>query len=280
MQRIILVTGVSSGLGKAFARALLESGFTVVGTVRKQEAVEEFEQLRPGAAFARVLDVTDKPERIAAVVDDIERNVGPIYALINNAGYGHEGTLEESPMEQLREQFEVNVFGAVAVMKAVLPHMRARREGRILNVTSMGGLMTMPGLSYYHGSKFALEGISASLGKEVKPFGIFVTAIEPGQFRTDWAGRSMVRSERSISDYDAIFDPIREARKAKSGRQQGDPAKAGKVLAELLKEPNPPAHLLLGTDASEYVRKEMEALSAEFAKWQSITSSTDFDLEQ
>ena len=252
----------------------------VVGTVRKQEAVEEFEQLRPGAAFARVLDVTDKPERIAAVVDDIERNVGPIYALINNAGYGHEGTLEESPMEQLRQQFEVNVFGAVAVMKAVLPHMRARREGRILNVTSMGGLMTMPGLSYYHGSKFALEGISASLGKEVKPFGIFVTAIEPGQFRTDWAGRSMVRSERSISDYDAIFDPIREARKAKSGRQQGDPAKAGKVLAELLKEPNPPAHLLLGTDASEYVRKEMEALSAEFAKWQSITSSTDFDLEQ
>jgi NAD(P)-dependent dehydrogenase (short-subunit alcohol dehydrogenase family) len=280
MQRIILVTGVSSGLGKAFARALLESSFTVVGTVRKQEAVEEFERLRPGAAFARVLDVTDKPERIAAVVDDIERNVGPIYALINNAGYGHEGTLEESPMEQLRQQFEVNVFGAVAVMKAVLPHMRARREGRILNVTSMGGLMTMPGLSYYHGSKFALEGISASLGKEVKPFGIFVTAIEPGQFRTDWAGRSMVRSERSISDYDAIFDPIREARKAKSGRQQGDPAKAGKVLAELLKEPNPPAHLLLGTDASEYVRKEMAALSAEFAKWQSITSSTDFDLEQ
>jgi NAD(P)-dependent dehydrogenase (short-subunit alcohol dehydrogenase family) len=280
MQRIILVTGVSSGLGKAFARALLESSFTVVGTVRKQEAVEEFERLRPGAAFARVLDVTDKPERISAVVDDIERNVGPIYALINNAGYGHEGTLEESPMEQLRQQFEVNVFGAVAVMKAVLPHMRARREGRILNVTSMGGLMTMPGLSYYHGSKFALEGISASLGKEVKPFGIFVTAIEPGQFRTDWAGRSMVRSQRSISDYDAIFDPIREARKARSGRQQGDPAKAGKVLAELLKEPNPPAHLLLGTDASEYVRKEMEALSAEFAKWQSITSSTDFDLEQ
>ncbi len=277
MDRVVLITGVSSGLGKAFAEALLEAEFRVVGTVRKQEAVESFEQLRPGAAFGRVLDVTDTPEKIRAVVAEVEQNIGPIYALINNAGYGHEGTLEESSMEELRQQFEVNVFGAVAMVKAVLPHMRSRRSGRILNVTSMGGLMTMPGLAYYHGSKFALEGISASLGKEVKPFGIFVTAIEPGQFRTDWAGRSMVRSERTIPDYDATFGPIREARKAKSGRQQGDPAKAGKVLAALLEEPNPPAHLLLGTDATEYVRKELDALSAEFAQWQSVTASTDFD---
>ncbi len=119
------------------------------------------------------------------------------------------------------------------MMKAVLPHMRARREGRILNVTSMGGLMTTPGLSYYHGSKFALEGISSSVAKEVRPLGIYVTAVEPGMFRTDWAGRSLVRSERKISDYDAIFDPIREARRARSGHQPGDPAKAGKVIAEV-----------------------------------------------
>jgi NAD(P)-dependent dehydrogenase (short-subunit alcohol dehydrogenase family) len=142
----------------------------------------------------------------------------------------------------------------------------------------MGGLMTMPGLSYYHGSKFALEGISSSLAKEVKPLGIFVTAVEPGMFRTDWAGRSMVRTERKIADYDAIFNPIREARKARDGKQPGDPAKAGKVIAEFLKVPNPPAHLLLGSDAFEYVTKEMEALRSEFAEWERITRSTNFEV--
>lgn len=274
--KVVLITGTSSGLGWAFAQALLEAGFRVVGTVRKPEAALEFEQLKPGAAFARTLDVTDAPERLVSVVDDIEQNVGPIYALINNAGYGHEGTLEESSMDELRRQFEVNVFGAVAMMKAVLPHMRVRREGRILNVTSMGGLMTMPGLSYYHGSKFALEGISSSLAKEIGPLGIFVTAVEPGMFRTDWAGRSMVRAERSISDYDTIFNPIREARKARSGQQPGEPAKAGKAIAEFLTAAEPPLHLLLGSDAFEYVHKELETLRSEFAAWEAVTRSTNF----
>jgi NAD(P)-dependent dehydrogenase (short-subunit alcohol dehydrogenase family) len=274
--KVVIITGTSSGLGRAFAQALLEAGFKVVGTVRKPEAALEFEQLKPGAAFARTLDVTEAPERLASVVEEIQQNVGPVYALINNAGYGHEGTLEESSMDELRQQFEVNVFGAVAMMKAVLPHMRARREGRILNVTSMGGLMTMPGLSYYHGSKFALEGISSSLAKEVRPLGIFVTAVEPGMFRTDWAGRSMVRSERSISDYDAVFNPIRETRKARSGQQPGDPAKAGKAIAEFLTAKEPPLHLLLGPDAFEYVHKELEALRSEFTAWEAVTRSTNF----
>jgi NAD(P)-dependent dehydrogenase (short-subunit alcohol dehydrogenase family) len=277
MNKVVIVTGVSSGLGKAFATALLEAGFKVVGTVRKQEAVEEFEQLQPGSSFARILDVTDSPERLSSVVEEVARDVGPVYALINNAGYGHEGTLEESSMDDLRQQFEVNVFGAVAMMKAVLPHMRSRREGRILNVTSMGGLMTMPGLSYYHGSKFALEGISSSLAKEVRPLGIYVTAVEPGMFRTDWAGRSMVRSERKIADYDAIFDPIREARKSRSGQQPGDPAKAGKAIARLLTSAEPPLHLLLGSDAFDYVQKELEALRVEFSNWESLTRSTNFE---
>src|SRR6202453_481793 len=277
MEKVVLVTGVSSGLGKAFATALLQAGFKVVGTVRKQEAVREFEQLRPRSAFARILDVTDTPERLSSVVEEVERKVGPVYALINNAGYGHEGTLEESSMDELRQQFEVNVFGAVAMMKAVLPHMRARREGRILNVTSMGGLMTKPGLSYYHGSKFALEGISSSLAKEVRPLGIYVTAVEPGMFRTDWAGRSMVRSERKIRDYDAIFDPIREARKSRNGNQPGDPAKAGKAIADLLMVPEPPLHLVLGSDAFDYVQKELETLRGEFSNWESLTRSTNFE---
>jgi len=277
MEKVVLVTGVSSGLGKAFATALLQAGFKVVGTVRKQEAVREFEELRPGSAFARVLDVTDAPEQLAVAVEEIEQNVGPVYALINNAGYGHEGTLEESSMDELRQQFEVNVFGAVAMMKAVLPHLRARREGRILNVTSMGGLMTMPGLSFYHGSKFALEGISSSLAKEVRSLGIYVTAVEPGMFRTDWAGRSMVRSERKIPDYDAIFDPIREARKSRNGNQPGDPAKAGKAIATFLTSSEPPLHLLLGSDALDYVQKELETLRGEFSNWESLTRSTNFE---
>jgi NAD(P)-dependent dehydrogenase (short-subunit alcohol dehydrogenase family) len=277
MEKVAIVTGVSSGLGKAFATALVQSGFKVVGTVRRQEAVEEFEQLQPGSAFARVLDVTDAPERLTIAVEEVERNVGPVYALINNAGYGHEGTLEESSMDELRQQFEVNVFGAVAMMKAVLPHMRSRREGRILNVTSMGGLMTMPGLSYYHGSKFALEGISSSLAKEVRPLGIYVTAVEPGMFRTDWAGRSMVRSERKIADYDAIFDPIREARKSRSGQQPGDPAKAGKAIVQFLASTEPPLHLLLGSDAFDFVQKELDTLRGEFLEWEPLTRSTNFE---
>ena len=277
MKKVVMVTGANSGLGRAFAEALLEAGYTVVGTVRKPEAVADFEAIMPSCSLARVLDITEDAAKLASIVSGIESNVGPIYALINSAGYGHEGTLEESSVEELRQQFEVNVYGAVAMTKAVLPFMRQRREGRIINVTSMGGIMTMPGLSYYHGSKFALEGISASFGKEIKPLGIFVTAVEPGQFRTDWAGRSMVRSERSIADYDAIFNPIREARKAKSGQQQGDPAKAGKALVKLLAAPKPPAHLLLGTDAAEYVSKELDGLRSEFAQWESLTFSTDFN---
>jgi NAD(P)-dependent dehydrogenase (short-subunit alcohol dehydrogenase family) len=277
MNKIVIVTGVSSGLGRAFALALLQAGFKVVGTVRKQEAAEEFECLQSGAAFARVLDVTDDPGQLAKVVNEIERNIGPVYALINNAGYGHEGTLEESSTDELRQQFEVNVFGAVAMIKAVLPFMRARRVGRILNVTSMGGLMTMPGLTYYHGSKFALEGISSSLAKEVRPLGIYVTAVEPGMFRTDWAGRSMMRSERKIADYDATFNPIRSARRERSGCQPGDPAKAGRAIAELLNSSEPPLHLLLGPDALDYVQKEIETIRSEFAAWEHVTRSTNFD---
>jgi NAD(P)-dependent dehydrogenase (short-subunit alcohol dehydrogenase family) len=276
LQKTVFITGVSSGLGRAFANELLNAGYKVVGTVRKPEAVVEFEALKPGQAYAYVLDVRNQ-DAIKQVIGKVEEEVGAIDVLINNAGYGHEGILEESPLEELRDQFEVNVFGPVAVMQAVLPFMRKRRKGHIINVTSMGGLMTMPGISFYCGSKFALEGISSSLGKELKSFGIFVTALEPGQFRTDWAGRSMVRSSRSIPDYDEVFEPIRAARVAKSGNQPGDPTKAGRAVITLIESPTPPAHLLLGPDAFEFVNKDLDALRSEFAQWESVTRSTNFD---
>lgn len=176
----------------------------------------------------------------------------------------------------MRRQFDVNVFGAVAMIKAVLPLMRERRAGHIINITSMGGFITMPGISYYSGSKFALEGISEVLAKEVAGFGIKVTAIAPGGFRTDWAGRSMVRASRTIADYDALFDPIRKAREQRSGHQTGDPARAAQVLLRIVDDPNPPVHLLLGTDALQLVRDKLASLSSEIDTWESLTRSTDF----
>ncbi|CAD6537086.1 oxidoreductase [Paraburkholderia sabiae] len=270
----LLITGVSSGFGRALAEEALAAGHRVVGTVRNEQARDAFEAQAPGRAVARMLDVTDF-DAIDHVVADIEASVGPIDVLVNNAGYGHEGVMEESPLADMRRQFDVNVFGAVAMMKAVLPAMRKRRRGHILNITSMGGFITMPGISYYCGSKFALEGISEVLAKEVRPFGIFVTAVAPGSFRTDWAGRSMVRSPRSIADYDPLFDPIRKAREEKSGKQLGDPVKAARAMLSVIGADNPPMHLLLGSDALGLVRDKLSALKEEIDSWETVTKSTD-----
>ena len=275
-QKIFLITGISSGFGRAFASAALSAGHTVVGTVREETAGGNFESERPGFAKAVELDVTDF-DAIEPKVAEIERTIGPVSVLVNNAGYGHEGTIEESPLAELRHQFDVNVFGAVAMMKAVLPFMRERRTGHIINITSMGGYITLPGISYYCGSKFALEAISETLSKEVKDFGIRVTAVAPGQFRTDWAGRSMMRSKRIISDYDGLMNPLRKARQEKSGKQPGDPAKAAQVLLKIIEHQNPPTRLLLGNDALKLVREKLETLNTEFALWEQMTRSTDFD---
>jgi NAD(P)-dependent dehydrogenase (short-subunit alcohol dehydrogenase family) len=273
MAKTFLITGVSTGFGRALAEAALREGHTVAGTVRKQSDKENFEKLGDGA-HAVILDVTNTGA-IAPAVAEIERGIGAIDVLVNNAGYGHEGVLEESTIEDLRHQFDVNVFGAVAMIQAVLPYMRKRRSGHILNVTSMGGLITMPGLSYYHGSKFALEGISETLGKEVKDLGIKVTAIEPGGFRTDWAGRSLVRVARSISDYDEVMNPARQRRMEYSGRQLGDPAKAAQAMLKIAMSDNPPAHLLLGSDAVRLVEEKIKALEADFEAWRDVSLSTD-----
>ena len=274
-KKIILITGVSSGFGRAFAEAALAEGHTVVGTVRNENAQKEFATIEPQRAKSLILDVTNFAA-IDSSISKIEREIGPIDVLVNNAGYGHEGIFEESPLEEMRHQFDVKVFGAVAMMRAVLPAMRKRRSGHIINITSMGGYITMPGIAYYCGSKFALEGISETLAKEVKGLGIYVTAIAPGSFRTDWAGRSMVRTSRSIPDYDALFDPIRKAREGKSGNQAGDPAKAAQVLLKVVAAENPPVHLLLGNDAVKLVREKLEALTNEIKAWEEVSCSTDF----
>ncbi|KUN76618.1 oxidoreductase [Streptomyces griseoruber] len=276
--RTILITGVSSGLGRAFATAALDAGHTVVGTVRKEADATAFTALHPERAHARVLDVIDDAA-VRATVDEVERSVGPIDVLIANAGYGLEGTFEETPLSALRAQFDVNVFGAAATVHAVLPHMSARRRGHVLAVTSMGGLVSFPGVSAYCGSKYALEGILEAIGKEVAPFGIHVTAVEPGSFRTDWAGRSMIRTPRTVPDYDDLFAPLRAARQQASGRQPGDPARAAAAVLHILDAPDPPAHLVLGSDALRLVRAGRDAVDRDLNAWEDLARSTDFPQE-
>lgn len=270
-----LITGVSTGLGRAFAQSALAAGHTVVGTVRSANDLRAFEGLNPGYSHGRVLDVTDG-EAVSNVVAETEVSVGPLDVVVANAGYGIEGTFEETPIADVRRQFEVNVFGAAATLQAVLPYMRQRRRGHLMAVTSMGGLMAVPGMSAYCGSKYALEGILESLSKEVAQFGIHVTAIEPGSFRTDWAGRSMSRAARTIEDYDELFDPIREARQKASGNQLGNPGKAGDAVLHIASVDSPPSHLVLGSDALRLITAARAAVAEDIRAWETLSLTTDF----
>jgi NAD(P)-dependent dehydrogenase (short-subunit alcohol dehydrogenase family) len=271
----LFITGVSSGLGRAFATEALAAGHTVVGTVRNRADADAFETLQAGRAHARLLDVTDDAA-VVETVADIERTAGPIDVVIANAGYGVEGIFEETPLSELRAQFATNVFGVAATLQAVLPYLRSRRRGHLMAVTSMGGLMAVPGMSAYCASKFAVEGLLESIAQEVAGLGIHVTAIEPGSFRTDWAGRSMTRAQRSITDYDALFDPIRQARIAASGNQLGNPRKAGQAVLAILNEAAPPRHLVLGSDALRLVRSARAAVDRDIDQWEKLSRSTDF----
>ncbi|MNI02185.1 2-keto-3-deoxy-L-fuconate dehydrogenase [compost metagenome] len=271
--RTFFITGANSGFGLAIAIAARAAGHTVIGTVRSETSRASLTAQLPGIHTV-LCDVTDF-DRIPMIVEQAEKDHGPVDVLINNAGYGHEGVLEESPIEEMRRQFDVNVFGAVAVAKAFLPRFRQRRRGFIVNVTSMGGMITMPGIGYYCGSKFALQGISEVMRAEMAPFGVHVTTLCPGSFRTDWAGRSMIRTERSIDDYDALFDPIRQARQEKSGRQLGDPAKLAAAVLTVIQSDAPPPQLLLGSDALKFVSERITRLQQEIDEWKAVTISTD-----
>src|SRR5258708_24371461 len=268
-----MITGAGSGFGRAIATEAISTGYSGVGTGRSEAARKDFVAIDPARARAIMLDVTDFTA-IGPEVAQAERDVGPIDVLVNSAGYGHEGTLEESPLEEMRRQFDVNVFGAVAMIKAVLPFMRERRRGHIINITSMAGYVGLPGIPYYAGSKFALEGISEVLAHEVRGFGIKVTAGAPGAFRTDWAERSMIRSPRRIAAYDFFFDPIRRARTEKTGQQAADPAKAARAILKVGEAHDPPMHLLLGSDALKLIRDKLNSLGNEIYTWDAVTRST------
>ncbi|EGE58967.1 short chain dehydrogenase [Rhizobium etli CNPAF512] len=272
---IWFITGASSGLGRALAEAVLARGWRAVVTARKPETLRELAAQHEDRALALFLDVTDG-RSIAKAVHEAERHFGAIDVLVNNAGYGYLSAIEEGLDAEIRAQFETNVFGLIDVTKHVLPGMRSRRRGHIFNVSSLGGLVAFAATGYYHATKFAVEALSESLFHEVNPLGIKVTILEPGAFRTDWAGRSMIESKTVIDDYAETSGKRRQATRSVSGRQPGDPARAAAAIISAFEAEEPPLRLLLGAPALKIARGRLDALRANFDAWAETTLSADF----
>ena len=274
--RAWFITGVSSGLGRSLAKAVLASGDLVAGTVRKDSDRADFEALAPQRALGLIMDVTDEAA-VQAAVAAAEAKMGRIDILVGNAGYGLIGAIEETSLAEMRAQFEVNVFGALAVIQAVLPGMRARHAGRILTVTSVSGLAAWGGTGIYCASKFALEGATQALAQEVEEFGIKVTNIAPGGMRTDYAGRSLVLTEKTMPAYDGAARFARRTLTEHAGQESGDPDKAAAAVLHIAGVDNPPMHLLLGGDAVHYATRSAGQLQTDLGEWIGLTTSIAID---
>jgi NAD(P)-dependent dehydrogenase (short-subunit alcohol dehydrogenase family) len=274
--RTWLITGVSSGFGSALAEAALAKGDRVAGTVRTEVARKKFEQLAPGRSLGVLLDVTDHAAIVRAVIE-VEQWAGGIDVLVNNAGYGLVGGVEEASDGEIRAQFEVNVFGALAVIQAVLPLMRRQRSGRVVCVSSVSGLVGWPSLGIYSGSKFALEGICETLAQEVAPLGIRVILVEPGGLRTDFAGRSSAHAAKTIVDYDATVGACKRILAEHAGHEAGDPRKAAQAVLTAVEAESPPLRLLLGADALQYTSNKLAAFTDEMERWKSLSLGIGYD---
>lgn len=267
------ITGVSGGLGKALAQALLARGDHVFGTVRGLSDADAFEALSPPLAKAYLLDVRDAPTLTQAITS-AEQASGGLDVLVNNAGYGLVGAVEESSLDEVRNLFEVNTFAPLTAIQAVLPFMRARRRGHIVNISSVSGLATWAGTGLYCASKFALEAIGETLAAEVEEFGIRVINIAPGGMRTDYAGRSMVATRTVIPDYEnRLAHAAAKVMAEHAGHEPGEPAHIAQVILDVVASPNPPLHLLMGADAMKYATTRQDSLRAEFDAWSSVTLS-------
>ncbi|MEL6135675.1 MAG: oxidoreductase, partial [Bacteroidota bacterium] len=262
------------GFGRELARVAAQKGDKVFGTLRKQEQVADFEALDENIK-AVILDVTN-PDQIRAGVQACLEALGRIDVLVNNAGYGSMGIIEQATREEMRRQFEVNVFGAIEMIQAVLPTMRAQKSGHILNITSIAGLRGTPGLGIYNGSKFALEGMGEALARELKPFQIYVTNVEPGPFRTDWAGRSANYEEIGIEGYERSAGTIIDSLKDRSGKQAGDPVRAAHAMYALTQLDEPPVHLPLGAWAYKGARMKMKEMLEEIDAFEYLGLPTDY----
>jgi NAD(P)-dependent dehydrogenase (short-subunit alcohol dehydrogenase family) len=271
-----LITGVSSGLGRAIAEAALARGDKAAGTVRRQADLAAFEARAPGRAFGYLADMAQE-DAVRAAVDRAEADLGGIDVLVGNAGYGLVGAVEESSLAEIRRQFEVNVFGPIAAIQAVLPYFRARRRGHVITITSVSGVATWAGTGVYCGSKHALEGVTRTLAEEVAELGVKVTNIEPGGLRTDYAGRSMVVTQRRIDDYEGAARNAQRIMADHAGHEPGDPAKAAAAILSIAGTDDPPLQLLLGADALLYATRELARYQAEIGRWAKLTLSTGFD---
>lgn len=271
-----LITGCSTGLGRALAQAVLAHGHNAVVTARNVTTLQDIAAAFPDTALALPLDVTDRAQ-ITAAAEQARARFGGIDVLVNNAGYGYRAAVEEADDADIRKLFDTNVFGAVDMIKAVLPGMRANRAGSILNISSIGARITPAGSGYYSATKAALEGLSGSLRKELQPLGINVTVIEPGAFRTDFAGRSLTQSATPIEDYAETAGKRRKEHDTVHGTQPGDPAKAAEAILKIVDSPNPPSLLVLGQDAFDAFAAVAQAERAELDQWRDLSVSTGIE---
>jgi len=270
-----LITGCSTGLGRQLAEEVLRAGHNVVATARDAVRVQDLADANPGSALALALDVTD-PAQVASVVRSAEERFGTVDVLVNNAGYGYRAAVEEGEDDAVATLFATNVFGAVSMIKAVLPGMRARRSGAIVNISSIGARIAPAGSGYYAATKSALEALSSSLRKEVGPLGIRVVTVEPGGFRTDFAGRSLQQASEAIADYADTAGRRRKENDPTHGTQPGDPVKGARAILGAVQADESPSLLLLGSDALGAVRGVLAAENAQIDAWEQTSRGTDF----
>jgi NAD(P)-dependent dehydrogenase (short-subunit alcohol dehydrogenase family) len=270
-----LITGCSTGFGRELAKLVLERGWCAVVTARNPQQIQDIVAGTDGRGLALKLDVTDSAQ-VAKAVKKAEAVFGKIDVLVNNAGYGYMAAVEEGEDDEVRAMFETNFFGLVEVTRAVLPGMRRRRSGHILNISSIGGFVGFPSSGYYNATKFAVEGLSEALAKEVEPLGIKVVIVEPGPFRTDWAGRSLKQTRNAIDDYAETAAKRRQAVSKGSGKQAGDPVRGAEAMIEAVESSHPPLRLILGRWALDTARGKLEALRRDFDAWEQTSLSADF----
>jgi NAD(P)-dependent dehydrogenase (short-subunit alcohol dehydrogenase family) len=274
--KVWLITGSSTGLGRALAQAVLECGYRLVATARKPEQLQDLSDRYPGQVKAIALDVTD-PQLIQQAVEAALNAYDRIDVLVNNAGYGMVGAIEEVSDAEIRRQFDTNLFGAINVTRAILPILREQRSGHILNISSANGIISFAGLGVYSATKFALEAISEALAQEVKPLGIKVTVIEPGSIRTNFSGRAISTVADPIADYADTSGKTIQRLQERDGKQPNDPAKVAAAMIQVAESDNPPLRIALGADSVHVITQKLESMKAELEKWKDVSMTTAFE---
>ena len=270
------ITGCSKGFGRALAEQVLAAGYRVVATARRQEDVADLQADRSDSVLTVALDVTD-PAQVSVAISAATQRFGAIDVLVNSAGYIYLGAIEEGEDEEVSAMFETNLFAPISLIKAVLPGMRARRKGHIVNISSVGGLVTFAGAGYYNIAKAGVEFLSDALAKEVEPLGIHVTVVAPGSFRTNFRGPGSLRVTRTeIEDYADTAGKVRANTQGGHGKQVGDPDLGAKAIIAAVEADRPPVHLLIGGDALDLFRSRLDAIRGELDAWEAVTRSTDF----